>query len=548
MALDLKYDPARHYYIRIATTELVDQDLPLVFVNVFRKKNFVECQTLDLLKLNQKITDSHHEVIQMSDASIQSLIDDIRADIAPLFKISEAVGLLDMLASFAQLVTTRDYCRPEITNALAIKSGRHPIREKIEKERYIPNDVYATRQSRFQIVTGCNMSGKSNYIRSIALMTILAQLGCFVPASYASFPVSHSLFARVSTDDSADDATTSTFAAEMRETAFILRNMDHRSLVIVDELGRGTSTRDGLCIAVAVAEALIDSGAIVWFVTHFRELPHILAERAGVVNLHLAVDMSRADTLKMLYRVSSGPCEDQYYGLALAKVAGLPEPVIKIAEYVSRRLAGDVERGRNKRSSKMAIALARKRKLVLGLHEQLIQAKEGKLEGPDLAMWMKALQDEFVTRMAAIEDDLIASGTDGEEEFDDGISTLDALVEDAENEYNSNTSTATQRGHSGHGTRDSAASIVNGNQDVEMRDSGILREQIEEIRHHGMSQQRPHQQIDAESVEGDEKDWWCVRVDRISKSRHRVAGHPQEDQFLMTGAIPTHEDMEMDAT
>ena len=406
LALDLNYDDTRHYYIRISSTELLDRALPPVFVNVVKRKNFFECTTLDLLKYNQKITDSHLEVIQMSDQRVQILLEDIRANVAPLFKVSEAVGILDMMASFAQLVTTQDYFRPELTDALAIKAGRHPIREKFDREKYIPNDVYATRQSRFQIITGCNMSGKSSYIRSIALVTIMSQLGCFVPAAYASFPTVQSLFARVSTDDTANDASTSTFAAEMRDTSFILRNIDRRSLVIIDELGRGTSTRDGLCIAIAVAEALIDSGALVWFVTHFRELPRVLAERAGVVNLHLQVDMSRTDKLKMLYRVTAGPCEEQGYGLALAKVVGLPEQVLKVAEKVSKRLAEDLEKGRKKKSSQMAIAQARRRKLILGLREQLQQAKDGNMRGATLMTWLRALQDEFVMRMAAVDADV----------------------------------------------------------------------------------------------------------------------------------------------
>ena len=132
----------------------------------------------------------------MSDRSIQELIDDVRTEIHSLFKVSESIAMLDVIASFAKLVTTEDYVKPELTGALVIKAGRHPIRDKIQIEKYIPNDVYATQQHRFQIVTGCNMSGKSTYIRSIALMTVMAQIGCFVPAQYASFPICHQLFAR----------------------------------------------------------------------------------------------------------------------------------------------------------------------------------------------------------------------------------------------------------------------------------------------------------------------------------------------------------------
>ena len=408
----MKYDTARQYYIRIAASELEDRNLPDVFINVFRKRNMIECQTLDLLKWNQKIVDSHHEVLQLSDRSIQGLIKKLRAEIAPLFRISDAIAVLDVTASFAQLVTTQDYCRPELTRTLAIKSGKHPIREKIYAEKYVPNDAYATRQSRFQIITGCNMSGKSTYIRSIALMAVMAQIGCFVPASYASFPIFHQLFARVSMDDSIE-ANVSTFAAEMRETAFILRNIDDRSMVIVDELGRGTSTRDGLSIAIAVAEALVESGAFVWFATHFRDLAKILAERSGVVNLHLSVDMSEVDRMKMLYKVANGAVQEEHYGLALAKVIDLPPNVLRVAEQVSKKLTSNMEK--RKKNSK-TIALARRRKLILSLREQLIQAYEGNMNGNVLATWLKKLQDEFVNRMAAIDADAASPADESEED------------------------------------------------------------------------------------------------------------------------------------
>ncbi|KAL8832463.1 MAG: hypothetical protein Q9170_004874 [Blastenia crenularia] len=410
IALEMKYDPARQYYIRIAVSELEDRNIPDVFINVFKRRNHVECQTLDLLKYNQKIIDSHHEVLLLSDRSIQDLIEKVRDNIAPLFKTCEAIALLDMIASFAQLVTLQDYCRPELIDTLAIKNGRHPIREKIHSEKFVPNDAYADEQSRFQIITGCNMSGKSTYIRSLALMNIMAQIGCFVPATYASFPIRHQLFARISSDDSIE-ANVSTFASEMREMAFILQNIDKRSLVIIDELGRGTSTRDGLTIAIAIAEALIESKALVWFATHFRELAHVLSERAGVVNLHLQVDMSEAkDRMTMLYKIQAGWVQESHYGIAMAKVAGLPADVIEVAEKVSSTLAQNTER---KKKSSRSIALARRRKLILGLREQLKQARDGNMEGRVLWMWLKQLQDEFVRRMAAIDKEMEALEQDG---------------------------------------------------------------------------------------------------------------------------------------
>ncbi|KAG9541811.1 hypothetical protein KCU79_g18374, partial [Aureobasidium melanogenum] len=268
LQLDLKYDGARQYYLRLNASELEDRNLPPVFINVIRKNNKVECSTLDLRKRSQKISDSHTEVLLMSDKAIQELIGEIRVYMSVLFKVSESIAMLDVLSSFAHNVTLHDYTRPRITQTLGIKAGRHPIREKVQNTPFIPNDVFATQQSRFQIITGCNMSGKSTYIRSIALLSVMAQIGCFVPAEFASFPIIKQLFARISIDDSIE-ANVSTFASEMRETAFILKNIDKNSLVIIDELGRGTSPRDGLAIALAIAEALVESRALVWFATHF---------------------------------------------------------------------------------------------------------------------------------------------------------------------------------------------------------------------------------------------------------------------------------------
>ncbi|KAJ6093527.1 hypothetical protein N7486_008816 [Penicillium sp. IBT 16267x] len=410
MTLDLKYDSARQYYICIPSTE--PEPLPDVLINIFRKRNRIECQTLDLVKLNQKITDAHNEVISLSDQTIQELLRDVCSEASGLFRISEAIAMLDMLAAFAQLSTSYDYVRPELTDTLAIKAGRHPIREQIHTSKFIPNDAYATPQTRLQIITGCNMSGKSTYIRSLALTTVMAQIGCFVPAQYASFPIMHQLFARVATTDDLD-ANVSTFAAEMREMAFILRNVQPRGMVLVDELGRGTSTNDGLAIAIALAEALLASNAFVWFATHFHDLARILSERSGVVNLHLAAEItSDATKITMLYRIAEGPVPDRRYGIALAKLVDLPPKVLEVASTVSEELDRISQRRNN---PSRAVAIARKRKLLLSLHEQLIIARNGNMDNKSLFRWLKKLQDEFALQMAVISQEAeAAEGTDDE--------------------------------------------------------------------------------------------------------------------------------------
>ncbi|KAJ5793326.1 uncharacterized protein N7503_009304 [Penicillium pulvis] len=421
MTLDLKYDSARHYYICIPSAE--PEPLPDILINIFRKRNRIECQTLDLVKLNQKITDAHNEVISLSDQTIQQLLRDVCSEVAGLFRISEAIAMLDMLAAFAQLSTSYDYIRPELTDTLAIKAGRHPIREQIHASKFIPNDAYATPQTRFQIITGCNMSGKSTYIRSLALTTVMAQIGCFVPAQYASFPIMHQLFARVATTDDLD-ANVSTFAAEMREMAFILRNVQPRGMVLVDELGRGTSTKDGLAIAIALAEALLASNSFVWFATHFHDLARILSERSGVINLHLAAEItSDATKITMLYRIAEGPVPDRRYGIALAKLANLPPEVLNVASTVSEEL-DRISQSRNNPSR--IVAIARKRKLLLSLHEQLIIARNGKMTNKSLFRWLKKLQDEFALQMAVNSQEV-----DAAKETDDDPTEENEMVPEA---------------------------------------------------------------------------------------------------------------------
>ncbi|KAI9850569.1 MAG: MutS protein msh4 [Thelocarpon superellum] len=153
-SLLLKYETARQYYLRLSTSELAGRPLPAVFVNVLAKKSQIDCQTLDMMKQNLRIADANAEIVMLSSTVIETLTDSIRGHVRDLFMISEALAMLDMITSFGQLVTTKDYVQPELTDTLAVRAGRHPIREKVHTDRYIPNDIYATQQTRFQIITG----------------------------------------------------------------------------------------------------------------------------------------------------------------------------------------------------------------------------------------------------------------------------------------------------------------------------------------------------------------------------------------------------------
>lgn len=241
-------------------------------------------------------------------------------------------------------------------------------------------------------------------------MTVL--MTCSVPASYASFPIIHQLFARLGMDDNIE-TNMSTFAAEMREIAFILRNIDRRSMAIVDELGRGTSSRDGLAIALAIAEALVSSKALVWFATHFKDLATIMHEHAGVLNLHLTVDMESADDMTMLYKIAEGAVKESHYGLALARVVPFPPGLVDHAATVAQKLERHMLR---KKKTSETVLKEKRRKLILNLKEHLVQAHTGVLEGEVLSAWLKELQKEFVKRMSALEAEAVSMSQEMDEE------------------------------------------------------------------------------------------------------------------------------------
>ncbi|CAN9435400.1 unnamed protein product [Alternaria alternata] len=404
--LDLKYDTARQFYMKIATSELEGKVLPPVFTNVIRRKKNIECQTLELMKRNQKIAVSHQEVILMSDEAVEALIDKVRSHMSIMFKICEAVAMLDMVYMIEQSMVSMKLMgtQPRLTDTLAIEAGRHPIKEKIMQNSHWLQ--YEWKEHLHKI-------GRSNdYHGSDRLLVPTLRISC-VPANYGSFPILHQLFARLGMDDNIE-TNVSTFAAEMKEIAFILRNVDRRSLVLIDELGRGTSTRDGLAIALAIAEALVSSRALVWFATHLKDLAIIMGDRVGVQNLHLAVEMEDPHSMTMLYKTTQGIVQEVHYGLTLARVVPLPPGIVEHATLVAQK----VERHMLQRKKASGTVLREKRrKLVLNLKEHLIQAHTGVLEGEVLTAWLKELQNEFVSRMTALEAE--AASTDQESQDED---------------------------------------------------------------------------------------------------------------------------------
>jgi DNA mismatch repair protein MutS len=265
------------------------------------------------------------------------LFEDVRARVAArageLLGTARALALLDVVGALAEVAHTRDHCRPVVDDGdtLEIVEGRHPVLEARAAAPVTPNDLTLERTARIVILTGPNMAGKSVYLRQTGHIVVLGQIGAFVPARSARLGIVDRIFTRVGAQDNLARGQ-STFLVEMVETASILNNVTARSLVLLDEVGRGTSTFDGLAIAWAVVEDLHDRapGAKVLFATHFHELTQLADRLGGVRNFHVAV-REWNDEIIFLHKVRDGST-DRSYGIQVARLAGLPAPVIARAK------------------------------------------------------------------------------------------------------------------------------------------------------------------------------------------------------------------------
>ncbi|KAF9359640.1 MutS protein msh4 [Mortierella sp. NVP85] len=402
--LKVQFSVSMGYYLSTNVDQLEGGELPPIFINVVKKNKMVTFTTLELMKKNAKINDSLTEVYLMSDKIVNDLCSNIRSEIRILYKASEAIAMLDMLLAFAQSCTVNNYIRPEFADTLVIKQGRHPITEKLFSTPFVPNDTYISSASTFQIITGPNMSGKSTYLRQVALLTVMAQVGSFVPAEYAAFRIMDQLFSRISNDDSIE-LNASTFTVEMKETAYILQNITDKSLVIVDELGRGTSTHDGLGIAFAVCEELIHTRAFVLFATHFQDLASSLTVYHNVVNLHLETEIMHGERdspgIIYKYHITDGSAKEEHYGLSLAKTLNLPTDITRRAQEVSFGLTGLQAKARRQSESNKVVA--RRRALAQIAHSVgLIQQSSQKMPRQELMQELRGAQREAITQLLSI--------------------------------------------------------------------------------------------------------------------------------------------------
>ena len=338
--LRVEYNRVSGYYIEVSNS-FKDQ-VPDTYI---RKQTLVNGEryiTQELKDLEQEILTAGERDNALEYEIFSALRDEICAGAERIQKTAAAVAELDTLASLAVVAVKNNYCCPVVDDSgvIEIHDGRHPVVERVLKDAlFVPNDTYmGEKENRVAIITGPNMAGKSTYMRQVALITLMAQIGSFVPAKSARIGVVDRIFTRIGASDDLAGGQ-STFMVEMTEVSEILHQATPRSLLILDEIGRGTSTFDGMSIARAVLEFCADRkrlGAKTLFATHYHELTELEGTLAGVKNYNIAIK-KRGEDLVFLRKIIPGGA-DRSYGIEVAKLAGLPKEVVSRAKKILEEL------------------------------------------------------------------------------------------------------------------------------------------------------------------------------------------------------------------
>jgi DNA mismatch repair protein MutS len=342
-SLKVRFNKVFGYFI-----EVTKANLHLVPEHYQRKQTIANGEryiTPELKECETKILQAQERIESLELELFQKLRAEVASEAARLKAAARAVALLDVLAAFAETAAFHEYCRPRVDggNRLRIVAGRHPVVEQtLADRRFVPNDTELEWGGKaLAVLTGPNMGGKSTYLRQVALISLLAQAGSFVPAGEATVGVVDRIFCRVGASDSLAEGQ-STFMVEMTETANILHHATCRSLILLDEIGRGTATFDGLSIAWAVVEhldRLAPGTPRCLFATHYHELTELAVELGSVVNLRMAVRES-GETVAFLHRVERGAA-DRSYGIHVARLAGVPRQVVDRANEILANIESD---------------------------------------------------------------------------------------------------------------------------------------------------------------------------------------------------------------
>ena len=313
-------------------------------LDYIRKQTLVNAEryiTSELKEYETLVLNAEDRIKEIESRLFREICSKLSADAEKLLETSRVIAEIDVLVSFAEAAALNGYIKPEVVqdDALYIRDGRHPIVEQsLLSERFTPNDTSFMDGARIHIITGPNMSGKSTYLRQVALIVLMTQMGSFVPAAQARIGIVDRIFTRIGAQDEIHSGQ-STFMVEMVETANILHNATVRSLLILDEIGRGTSTYDGVSIAWAVVEYLHNHPKLrskTLFATHYHELTQLADILPGVENMNVAV--SEADgRVVFLHKIVPGGA-DKSYGIHVGQLAGLPSPVVQRAGEILQQL------------------------------------------------------------------------------------------------------------------------------------------------------------------------------------------------------------------
>src|SRR5438132_9150213 len=367
-SLKVRYNSVFGYFIEVTRSNLAS-----VPAHYTRKQTTVGGErfiTPELKEMEAKILGADERARQLESQLFQKLREETLRELEPIQQTAAAIAVLDVICAFAETARLFRYCRPHLNNTLrlTIKDGRHPVLDQnLVDEKFVPNDTSLDGENmRLAIITGPNMAGKSTYIRQVALIALMAQIGSFVPAEGAEIGLVDRIFTRVGANDDLARGQ-STFMVEMNETSNIVNNATERSLVILDEIGRGTSTFDGLSIAWSVAEFLHDKiKARSLFATHYHELTKLAAERQGVCNFNVAV-REWNDQIIFLRKIVPGGA-DKSYGIQVARLAGLPKEILDRAKEILAHLEtpnGTVGHEKKRRRSTKSMQQSQKPQLDL---------------------------------------------------------------------------------------------------------------------------------------------------------------------------------------
>lgn len=341
--LKIGYNRIFGYFIEVSNS--FKDKVPLEYI---RKQTLSNCEryiTNELKEIEGRVLGAKDRVIQLEYELFCKIRETVAKNLVRIQKTAKAIAILDVLLSFATISYENRYIKPIVNNSdkIILKDSRHPVVETLMKDSlFVPNDVVLdNNENMIYVITGPNMAGKSTYMRQVAIIVLMAQIGCFVPASYAEIGVIDSIFTRVGASDDLASGQ-STFMVEMMEVAQIMNCANDKSLIILDEIGRGTSTFDGMSIARAVIEFIADKekiGAKTLFATHYHELIELENLLPGVKNYNIAVK-KRGDDITFLRRIVRGGTDDSF-GIEVAKLAGVPEWIINRAKII----LNDIENG-----------------------------------------------------------------------------------------------------------------------------------------------------------------------------------------------------------